>query len=353
MNVLYIGFPLLPIDDATCGGAEQVLSVLERAMHARGHRTAVAAADGSRCTGELLPTGPPAETPDQLAQRERAQWDAIRQALRRRALEPDIIHDHSGGFWQHAHEIDMPVLATLHLPRRMYAPELFDDLPANVFFNCVSQSQAQAFPDLPGFVGVVENGVDLERFPLQNQKDDFVLWLGRICEEKGPHLAIAAARQAGVRLVLAGDVYPFSYHQEFWEREIAPAIDGAAVSFIRQPSFTLKLDLLQRAQAVLIPSVVDETSSLVALEAMACGTPVIAFRRGALPQLVADDETGFIVDSVAEMAHAISRAPQIDPAACREHVATRHSFAATVDGYERLYEEVVGRARADRLAAAS
>src|SRR4029079_523057 len=119
------------------------------------------------------------------------------------------------------------------------------------------------------------------------------------------------------------------------------AIDGNTVSFVSRPDFATKLGLLQRARAVLIPSLVAETSSLVALEAMACGTPVIAFRQGALPQIVEDGKTGFLVDSVAAMAAAIVRAQEIDPQACRDRVATHFSFARTADAYERPSEHVV------------
>jgi glycosyltransferase involved in cell wall biosynthesis len=341
MNILYTGYPLLAVDEESCGGAEQILVNVERGMHARGHRTALAAADGSRCAGELILTGAAPDVPDGLEQREREQRDAVRAALRGRSF--NLIHDHSGSLWRHARGFDLPILATLHLPRSMYPLELFEALPPNVFFNCVSQSQGLSFGDLPNFCDVVENGIEVERFPLARDKEDFVLWLGRVCEEKGPHLAIAAAHEAGTRLVLAGDVYPLRYHMDFWEREVAAAIDGAAVSFLRRPSFAKKLDRLQRARAVLIPSLAAETSSLVAMEAMACGTPVIAFRRGALPEIVADGETGFLVDSVEEMANAITRVGEIRPEGCRTHVVARYPQGKMLDGYERLYEEVMRR----------
>jgi glycosyltransferase involved in cell wall biosynthesis len=347
MKILYAGYPLLAINEESCGGAEQILVNVERGMHSRGHRTALAAADGSRCAGELIATGVVADALDGLEQREREQRDAVRAALRRRSF--DFIHDHSGSLWKRAREFDLPIVATLHLPRSMYASQLFEDVPPNVFFNCVSQSQALSFGDLPNFCGVVENGIDVDRFPLARDKEDFVLWLGRVCEEKGPQLAIAAAREAGAKLVLAGEVYPLQYHMDFWEREVAPAIDGASVSFVRRPSFAEKLALLQRARAILIPSLAAETSSLVAMEAMACGTPVIAFRRGALPEIVADGETGFLVDSAEEMALAIARAPEIQPEACRAHVASRYPQAKMLDGYERLYEEVMRRSASASL----
>ncbi len=130
--------------------------------------------------------------------------------------------------------------------------------------------------------------------------------MGRICEEKAPHLAIAAAKLAGVPLILAGQVYPFSYHQQYFEREICPTL-GRGVSFIDSPLFEDKVALLRNARALLLTSTAEETSSLVAMEAMACGTPVIAMRRGAFPEIVAHGETGFIVDDVHEMAAAVAR----------------------------------------------
>ncbi len=154
---------------------------------------------------------------------------------------------------------------------------------------------------------MVQNGIALERFPFCSEKQNYLLWLGRICEEKAPHLAIAAAKQAGTPLILAGQVYPFSYHQQYFEREIRPWL-GADVEFVDSPVFQRKVDLLRNARALLLTSTAEETSSLVAMEAMACGTPVIAARRGAFPEIVAHGETGFVVDDVNAMAD--SRRPR-------------------------------------------
>jgi glycosyltransferase involved in cell wall biosynthesis len=345
MRVLYIAYPLLAVTPESAGGAEQVLGSVEAEMSRRGHQTVLAAADGSQCAGELIATGEPAGGLDELERREEEQWKAVHAVLQSR--EFDVIHDHSGSFWRRAGELTAPVLATLHLPPRLYPADAFASVPPNVLFNCVSRSQAASFPDLGRLLGVVPNGIDAAHFLHSGEKDDFVLWLGRICEEKGPHLAIAAAAEAGVGLVLAGQVYPFRYHHDFAQRAVAPFLDGQAVAYVRQPSREQKLALLRRARAVLIPSLVDETSSLVALEAMACGTPVIAFRRGALPEMVEHGKTGFVVDSVEEMAAAIARAGEILPQACRAEVIRNHSFAATADGYERLYAQLVEQARAE------
>src|ERR1019366_3562802 len=128
-----------------------------------------------------------------------------------------------------------------------------------------------SFAEIPPLAGWVANGIALERFPLRTAKDDYLLWLGRICEEKAPHLAFKVAQRTGRRLILAGQVYPFSYHQEYFAREIDPHL-GGPIQFIDSPSFEYKVELLANASALLVPSLVDETSSLVAMEAMACGT---------------------------------------------------------------------------------
>jgi glycosyltransferase involved in cell wall biosynthesis len=231
----------------------------------------------------------------------------------------------------------------LHLPRLMYGPEMFENVAENVYFNCVSNAQASSFSDLPRFMGVVQNGIALDRLPPQRAKGDYLLWIGRICEEKGPHLAIDVAERCDLPLTIAGAVYPFSYHQQFFAREIVPRL--GAVNYIEWPSFEQKLDLLQNARAVLLTSVVDETSSLVSMEAMACGTPVVAFRRGALSEVVADGVTGFICNDVEQMAGAVKRVGEIDPVSCRRRVEKFFSATSMALDYERLYESVLAQVR--------
>src|SRR5262249_33072329 len=149
-----------------------------------------------------------------------------------------------------------------------------------------------------------------------------LLWLGRICEEKAPHLAIEIAERAGLPLTLAGKVYPFSYHQQYFDREIAPRLQPASpVTFVPSPPQDVKLRLLRTARAVLLTSQVEETSSLVAMEAAASGTPVIAFARGALPEIVRDGKTGLLVSDVEEGVQALRRLDEaeIDRATCVRH----------------------------------
>ncbi len=324
-----------------------MLLALEREMATRGHVTAVAACEGSRVAGELVPTGYAPQQSDKYEDREvehdtRTVAEILQRGSSARAF--DLVHDNSGAFWKHAKAIDAPLLATLHLPRSFYRPELFsgEALAPNLYFNCVSQSQARRFADLPQMLGVVQNGIAVERFPFTSLKGDYLLWVGRICEEKAPHLAIEVAARTRMPLVLAGQVYPFSYHQRYFDKYVRPHLggDGSQVRFVERPTLAAKMELLRHARAVLVPSLAEETSSLIALEAMACGTPVIGFRRGAIPEVVADGETGSIVDTTEQMAEAVGRVHAIDPRACRRRVEMHYSAGRMADDYERLYARV-------------
>jgi glycosyltransferase involved in cell wall biosynthesis len=341
-RILYVAYPLLPVSENSAGGAEQILITLEREMVGRGHRVAVAASDGSCVAGQLIVTGQAAEQLDQYQTRAE---EHSRRILEHLAGAPsagpyDVVHDQSGDFWRHATACPVPMLATLHLPRAFYPPELFAALPSHLFLNCVSQAQARTFSDLPQMTGVVRNGVDLERFPLIRKKDRYLLWVGRICEEKGVHVAIEVARQTGRPLVLAGQIYPFSYHRRYYERCVRPHLESGNVKFIDAPGFAQKVKLLAHAHAVLVPSLCDETSSLISLEAMACGTPVVAFRRGGIPEIVADGETGFVVDTAAQMAAAVERAGEISPDACRRRVQSHFTAQRMAEDYEQLYARI-------------
>lgn len=346
LRILYVAYPLLPVSDESAGGAEQMLWNLERQMAMRGLDTVTAACEGSSVSGKLFMTGSAPSEPDTFDGRAVEHESRVVEYVWQEQGQGrgfDLVHDKSGHFWKQASALPCPVLATLHLPRSFYGEEWLQLDQPNLAFNCVSQVQRRTFEDVGSILGVVENGIDLERFTPECEKSDYILWIGRICEEKGPHVAIDVAERAGVPLIIAGDVYPFSYHQKYFAREIVPGLERAKVKiqFVQRPSFEQKVSLLRRAKAVIQPALVDETSSLVAMEAMACGTPVVAFRRGALPEVVAEGETGFIVDTADAMAECISGVHEIDPQACRQRAENRYSAQRMADEYEALYERVL------------
>ena len=354
-RILYVAYPLLTISETSAGGAEQVLWTLEREMAGRGSRTTVAASSGSQISGELFSTGDACTQTDDFERRNREHQDKIVQFVRRRRQQGrpfDLIHDMSGSFWTRALEIEAPVLATLHLPRHFYQPEYFESIPANVAFNCVSAAQARSFNAIEQMMGVVPNGIPLDHFDPNYGKRQGLLWLGRICEEKGPHLALDIAARSGWPIVIAGQVYPFSYHRQFFDREIEPRLrQNPNAQWIDSPSAPLKCDLLRSAAALLITSLVNETSSLVAMEAAACGTPVIAFRRGAIPEVVKNGITGFVVDGIQEAVEALKRLPTLSSIECHRHAMRHFSGERMANVYERLYTSLLSR-RARTLNAA-
>jgi glycosyltransferase involved in cell wall biosynthesis len=214
-----------------------------------------------------------------------------------------------------------------------------------VSFNCVSDSQIAEFQELPRMLGAIPNGIALDRFPsnlIPSDKREYLLWLGRICEEKGTHTALDVAHQAGKRLIIAGAVYPFLYHQKYFAREVIPRLKraGNQAKYIERPSFAEKIDLLRNAQALLITSEINETSSLVAMEAAACGTPVVALRRGALAEVIAEGITGLLAEDVEEMVSALRNAFDIDERQCRVYAERHYSSAKMADGYESLYRQM-------------
>ena len=175
------------------------------------------------------------------------------------------------------------------------------------------------------------------------KRDNFALCLSRIAPEKNTHAAIDAAKLAGVSLLIGGEVYPYREHQEYFDREIVPRLDDRR-KFLGPLPETKKFALLRRARCLLQPSLAPETSSLVALEAWASGTPVIAYPSGALATMVEHGRTGFLVDSVEAMAAAINRAGELDPAACLAVAATRFSLARMVSRYFDAYRVLAAAA---------
>jgi glycosyltransferase involved in cell wall biosynthesis len=242
-----------------------------------------------------------------------------------------------------------PVVHTLH---GSFTPEmrrLYSLVPDQVVFVAISEAQRAHMPEL-NYGGVVYNGIDVDAYPLRADKDDFVLFLGRGAPEKGALRAVLAAREAGVRLVLAVKVaHPIE--EEHWERAVLPELPPDA-QVLGEITLAEKIDLLSRARAVLFPIDWDEPFGLVMTEAMACGTPVIATPRGSVPEVVADGETGFVVSVdgyPAEAAAVLGRLDEIDPAACRARVESLFSKRAMVEGYERLFERTVTSAPAPSL----
>src|SRR5438874_3514356 len=336
MTILNVAYPLLSVGPDSGGGAEQILHLLERGLVRHGCRSIVVAARGSQISGELIET-PAAEGEITEKIRQAARRDQLRcieQALKRYPI--DLIHFHGLDFYEYLPVSQVRKLATLHLPPAWYPHGIFDF--EDVQLNCVSESQANAAPSnkkLP----VVLNGIDTERYRSGSREKKHLMWLGRICPEKGVHIGLQVARQLDIPMVVAGPVHPFHDHEMYFTQQVEPLLD-AQRRYVGSVGLDQKRALFAEAKCVLIPTLVAETSSLVAMEAISCGTPVVAFRSGALPEVIEDGVTGFIVDSQEEMAEAVRRIRNISPDTCRQQAKIRFDASRMIDDYIKLYESL-------------
>lgn len=345
LTVLSVAYPLAPAGPDAVGGSEQILTALDRALVARGHRSIVVAMEGSEAAGELVTySAPPADRPIEeamvLAQRRKASR-AMRRALA--TNDVDLIHMHGLDFHHYLPPAGPPLLATLHLPPDWYPPSAWECQRPNTWLNCVSEHQCGNTWPNPRMLPPIPNGVPVDKLgAVRARKRDYALMLARVCPEKGLHLALEAAHTAGTSLLIGGEIFPYPLHQTYFANEVQPLLDRQR-RYLGPLGFARKRRLLAGARCLLIPSLVHETSSLVAMEAASCGTPVIAFRNGALPEVVEEGRTGFLVDDAAGMAAAIGRIGEIDPEVCRQVARERFTLERMTDAYLARYEELAGQ----------
>jgi glycosyltransferase involved in cell wall biosynthesis len=339
LTVLQVAYPLAPVSPDAVGGAEQIVSLLDRALVASGDRSVVVACTGSAVDGILHSNecDPNQDFDDDLRRRAQdAQGRAIEAALGRWPV--DLIHMHGIDFDAYLPESKIPVLVTLHLPLSWYAAEALSPRRRYIYFHCVSASQQSGSLSGTILLPPIENGVPVPQSSWQHHSGSFALALGRLCPEKGFHLAVEACRRAETDLIIAGTIFNYPEHQQYFRQELAPQLD-ARRRYIGPVDHREKQRLLAAARCLLVPSLVPETSSLVAMEALACGTPVIAFGAGALKEIVEHQRTGFLVNDADEMAAAIMTVDAIDSEACR--AAARRRFSA-----ERMTAQYLDRYRA-------
>jgi glycosyltransferase involved in cell wall biosynthesis len=222
---------------------------------------------------------------------------------------------------------------------------------SNVKFVAVSRTQAANAPVELRLDATIPNGIELGDFLSCDKRGNYALVLGRICPEKGIHLALDAAERANIPVILAGKVFDYPEHREYFERAIRPRL-GKRVRFIGPVGGERKAQLLAGARCLLLASQAPETSSLVAMESLASGTPVIAWRNGALSETVSHGRTGWLVSSVEEMANAIARADEIDSTECLCEAERRFSSEKMMSGYMGVYRGSIAEAAAREFQAA-
>lgn len=257
----------------------------------------------------------------------------------------DIIHDHT---WQEglscAAFIDTPIIHTLHSPLdeesiRFYS--LFKDYPG-IYFVTISNYQQTCLPGL-NYVATVYNGIDLPRYPYSEEKEDFFFYMGRFNEAKAPHIACEVAEKLGKKLILAGKVYEKA-QRSYFDQYIKPHLSND-ISYVGELGHWSeeKMRLFSGAGGYLYPIQWDEPFGISIVEAMACGTPAVIFKKGAAPEVIDHGITGFVVETMEEFIDAAKHIDEISPEACRDRVENMFSARRMVDNYERVYRNILGR----------
>ncbi|HXA54108.1 MAG TPA: glycosyltransferase family 4 protein [Solirubrobacteraceae bacterium] len=344
--------PWISVPPPGYGGVESVVGVLTDALVGCGHAVTLFCAPGSRSSARVVPLLE--ESHPEEIERSLYEVDHVARAFEEIDLAAyeerfDVVHDHCGfTALAMADRLDTPFVHTLHGQFTPSTAAFYARHGHKAALVGISRAQLASAPAGMEPVGAIPNPIDVRAWPLRERKDDYLLWIGRMTAEKGPHRAIVAARAADVPLVLAGVIQPGQ--QAFFDREVAPHIDGERVRFLGEIGGSAKLAAFAGARALLMPIRWEEPFGMVMVEALACGTPVIAFPEGAARELVCDGRTGFLVADEQAMGAAIGRLPRIAPRDCRAWVAEHCGVDVVAAAYERTYRSVAHARVAEAVA---
>jgi glycosyltransferase involved in cell wall biosynthesis len=335
MRVAQIAPPWIPVPPVTYGGTELMVAGLIRGLQARGVEVWLFSAGDSTLEvpqyGHFLTSFWP---PDKFSEN----LHLSHAFARLREQPPLVIHSHleaAAGFWALAPAA--PLAITIHTPLFPMKRDYLLSFP-KVHLVAVSAFQARQLEGHPR-LHLIPHGLDLADYPFQAAKEDFLLFLGRIYPDKGLHTAIRLARESRKRLLIAGPV--LEPDRPYFDERIRSQLDGEQIVYLGPADHARKVDLMKRAKALVLPLEVDETFGLAMLEAMACGTPVLAYARGAVPEVVVHGETGFAVHTYEELRDSLPRLATLDPQRCRAHVAQNFSRDRMVTAYLELYGQMV------------
>jgi glycosyltransferase involved in cell wall biosynthesis len=335
MRIGLIAPPFIAVPPQAYGGTELFVAHLANGLHERSHDVTVYANGDSRVSCHLKWKYPQSDWPivdfgaSSLKNLDHTAW-----AMHDASHVVDVLHLNDAAGVPFSRFVNVPVVLTLHHPYEAALSSVYVQYPEIEY---VAISHAQALREPMTRRSVVYHGLVLSQYTFGAQKRDYLAFLGRMAPCKGAHLAVAAARRAGLPLKLAGEIQPA--FRAYWEEQVAPLVDGVQVEYIGEVDHVRKNQLLSEARALLFPIQWDEPFGLAMIEAMACGTPVLAFDGGSVAEIVREGVSGWICRDVEDMAERAA-SPAIAPESCRAYVATQFSCERMVNDYIALYERL-------------
>ncbi|MDP3057540.1 MAG: glycosyltransferase family 4 protein [bacterium] len=333
------------------GGTERIVYNLTEELVRHGHDVTLFATGDSKTSGKLESVYPRALYRDGIP------WSNPLYPLLHitnafdKADQFDVIHMHLNTRQDYvalafASWIKTPVVVTIHFvmpgendPAKQDRLLLLKKYKKN---NFVTISNAQRTLSFLNYAGTVYNGLDFSEFKFNPKPENYLAWLGRFCHDKGTYEAIQVAKKTGMKLIMGGKIdWANEEYKKYYEEKVKPHIDGKQIVYLGELGDKEKIELLRNAKALLNPINWNEPFGLVTIEAMACGTPVIAFDNGPVREQIIEGKTGFIVKNIDEMAEAVGKIGKIDRAFCQKHAVQHFSAKAMAEGYERVYEKVL------------
>ncbi|MEN2994071.1 MAG: glycosyltransferase family 4 protein [Thermodesulfovibrio sp.] len=329
-----------PVPPEKYGGTEAVVSSITEELVRRGHDVTLFASGDSKTSAKLI----------SITEKNLYdifgyfKWDCLEydilqiEAVARLSANFDIIHNHNGFVpLVLTPLIKAPIITTIHssLPPQPYSlAKAFKDRP----FISISNAQRTLAPYL-NYIKTVYHGIDVSKYHFSEKAGHYLLFMGTFSPHKGADFAIDIAKKAGIPIVLAGELR--KEFEDFYKEKILSQHDGKNIIVKGELYFEEKIEIFKNALALLMPVRWTEAFGLVMIEAMACGTPVIGFNKGSIPEVIENGKTGFIVESVEEAVEAIKKISLIDRHQCRKTVIERFSIKRMVDEYETLYKELL------------
>jgi len=331
----------IPVPPRTYGGIELMLSSLTEELVNRDYDITLFASGDSKTSARLIPL---TEKGIWLQKELRSPHAYITTAIERISRHQDsfdLFHNHFDFFmFPLCLSKTIPILTTLHRPMDPVTIQAYKTYK-EIKFCAISHDQRLSAEEngIP-ILDVVHNGIAPEKYIFKETAGNYFMYLGRINKEKGIVDAINASREAEVKLLVAGNIVGGD-EWNYFQHEVQPLLNEENINFVGQLDFNEKVRLLGGAKALLFPIDRREPFGLVMIEAMACGTPVIAYRRGSVPEVIQDGKTGFIVETKEEMIEAIKKIDTIKRKDCRIHVEQNFTLKQMVDKYEKIYKKLI------------